>query len=599
MQQKAALTGPQTAHGPARDRPAQRSFDQVGTPLREVTFVVVDLETTGASPNSCAVTEIGAVKLRGGETLGTFHTLVNPGMAIPPEIVYLTGITESMVGPAPELGPVLASFMEFLGGSVLVGHNVRFDVGFLDAERLRRGQPRLENVVIDTCRLARRLVRDEVRDCKLATLARHFRLAHQPSHRALDDALATGELLHCLLERASTFGVLGLGDLVELNSMGGHPQAGKLRLTTALPRRPGVYLFKDGAGNVIYVGKAANLRQRVRSYFSTDDRRKVGGLLRQTAAIEHFECGGALEALAAEARLIGHLRPRFNGQAKGWERYAYVKLTLTERFPRLSVVRRPRPDDGCLYLGPVGSVRTARLLVEAIETAVPVRRCRGPVRSRPATTSGATPVGRPRQPCPTRALGLRTCVCEGSVSEEDYAPAVDAVVRGLTVDPAALLGPLGERMRRLADAGRFEEAADVRDRGAALARALIRQRRIDALRSAGRVVIALDDDTQAVLVDGRLLGASRPGHALPLSGLSAAGTAWGSLASRLGPSEADRRSWPAPLDRHLADEAAAVASWLESNWSRVRVLEADHGWSFPARPVFDFCPVPRPAVAIT
>src|SRR5438094_767634 len=93
----------------------QRSFDDLGTPLREVTFVVVDLETTGASPATCSITEVGAVKLRGGQCLGTFQTLVNPGMAIPPSIVYLTGITEAMVGPAPRIEAVLPSFLEFVG----------------------------------------------------------------------------------------------------------------------------------------------------------------------------------------------------------------------------------------------------------------------------------------------------------------------------------------------------------------------------------------------------------------------------------------------------------------------------------------------------
>jgi DNA polymerase-3 subunit epsilon len=154
----------------------QRSFDELGTPLAEVTFAVVDLETTGGSPNEDAITEIGAVKVRGGECLGTFHTLVNPGSAIPPAITVLTGITAAMVAPAPRVHAVLPALAEFLGGTVVVGHNIRFDLGFLNAAFGRDGWPRLPNPSVDTAALARRLVRDEVPNCRLGTLADRFRL---------------------------------------------------------------------------------------------------------------------------------------------------------------------------------------------------------------------------------------------------------------------------------------------------------------------------------------------------------------------------------------------------------------------------------------
>ena len=553
----------------AERSPRQLSLVEAGRPLSGVTFVVVDLETTGASPAACEITEIGAVKLRGGECLGRFQTLVNPGVAIPPEITYLTGITDAMVGPAPLIEPVLASFAEFLGDAVVVGHNVRFDLGFIEAVRRRQEQPKLDNPVVDTVALARRLVREEVRDCRLGTLARHFRLDHQPTHRALDDALATGELLHLLLERAGTLGVLGLDDLLALPLMGAHPQAGKLRLTTRLPRTPGVYLFRDTAGHVLYVGRATNLRQRVRSYFGGDERRKIGGLLRQTAAIDHIECDSAVEAVAFEARLIRRLVPRYNRQGKAWDRYAYVKLTLDERFPRLSVVKRPRAGDGCLYLGPVASARAAKALVEAIETAIPLRPCRGRI-----TASGRTPVGH----CPTRSLGLRPCPCQGTVSEAEYAAVVDSVVVGLTVDPRPLLDPLAARMGKLAEAGRYEEAAEVRDRAARLGRALGRQRRVDAIRAAGRLRLEVDG-TAIELVDGRLVASGRHRGR------------WERLAVSLGPHPGTGTSWPTPLPPQLADECAALASWLEANAARVTLLDAEHGWALRSSAIPDFAPV--------
>jgi DNA polymerase III subunit epsilon len=128
-----AATTTTTTMLPAR----QRSFDDLGTPLRDVTFCVLDLETTGGSPNECFITEIGAVKVRGGDCLGTFQTLVNPGQAIPPEITVLTGITQAMVTRAPRIESVLPTFLEFIGDAVVVGHNVRFDLGFLGAALTR------------------------------------------------------------------------------------------------------------------------------------------------------------------------------------------------------------------------------------------------------------------------------------------------------------------------------------------------------------------------------------------------------------------------------------------------------------------------------
>ncbi len=543
----------------------QASFEDLGTPLHQVTFCVVDLETTGGSAADCRITEIGAVKLRGGECLGTFQTLVNPGAAIPPAITVLTGITQAMVAPAPPVEQVLPAFLEFARGTVLVGHNARFDLAFLQAALARTDRPRLANRVVDTCALARRLLADEVPNHRLGTLAERLRLPHRPTHRALDDALATGDLLHLLLERAAGLGVLGLDDLLALPTIGRHPQAAKLRLTEGLPRRPGVYLFRDRGGRVLYVGKATNLRQRVRSYFSGDSRRKVGQLLREVATIDHLECIDPLEAAVLEVRLIHRHLPRFNRRATRWARYVYVKLTLDERWPRLSVVRDAHPGDGCVYVGPLPSRRTAAQVVEAIESAVPIRRCR----QRPP----AAPVA---APCTPAQLGVATCPCAGTVTPDDYGRLVARVVQGLEHDPALLLAPLERRLRALAAGERFEEAAAVRDRAAALAGALRRQRRFAALHAAGRVVL----DTGAAVVEldrGRLVRVTAP---------AAGGSAelpFGGSQPPLEPGE------PGPVARELADELACVAAWLDANAHRVRLLSCDGELrsTWPALPSFE------------
>ncbi|MGH9225598.1 MAG: DEDD exonuclease domain-containing protein [Acidimicrobiales bacterium] len=533
---------------PAGTLPFQpRSFDDLGTPLCDVTFCVIDVETTGGSPATCAITEVGAVKVRGGECVGTFQTLVNPGVPIPPEIVVLTGITEAMVMPAPTIDKVLPDFNEFIGGSVLVGHNFRFDTSFLDAALTVHGYPRLGHARVDTCSLARRLVRDEMPDCRLSTLSRRLRLANQPCHRALDDALATADLLHALLERAAGLGVLGLDDLLALPTLAAHPLAPKLRMTTGLPRRPGVYLFRGRGDRVLYVGKATDLRARVRSYFSGDERRKVLPLLREAERVDHVVCASPLEAAVLEVRLIHRHLPPYNSRSTGWRRYAYVKLTLPERFPRLSVVRTPAAD-GCLYVGPLASTAVARQVAEAIESAVPIRRCTArPPRNPPFREA----------PCTPAQLGVATCPCAGTIAEDEYRRLVDQVVTGLTSDPSVLLGPLDERMRGLAATERFEEAVAARDRAAALARALHRQRQFDSLRRAGR--LELDVAERRLVFKGGLLG--------PQAGVDADGPDPGP---------------ELPVPRHLVDELACVAGWLDAEAARVRLVRCDGELAWPA-----------------
>jgi DNA polymerase III subunit epsilon len=549
--------------------PRQASFEELGTPLAEVTFVVLDLETTGGAPGRDRITEVGAVKYRGGECLGTFQTLVNPGVPIPPLITVLTGITEAMVAPAPPIAAVLPPLRDFLGlalvsddrppDAVLVGHNVRFDLAFLDAALVAHGYGTLPHRHVDTLRLARRLLRDEVPNLRLLTLARYLRAPTVPCHRALADARATAEVLHALLERSTALGVLGLDDLLTLPTLARHPSASKLSLTTRLPRGPGVYLFRDSAGRILYVGKATNLRARVRSYFGTEDRRRVPQLLRETASIDHRSCTGALEAAVRELRLIQADAPRFNRQAKAWRSYVSIELTSRERFPRLSIVGEPR-DPGACALGPLSSRRSARLVQEAIETALPLRRCRRRV-GRKAPLIGA--------PCVPAQLGVACCPCTGATTEVDYVRIVELATRALTGSPRLLFEPLEARLRTLVSSERFEEAGATRDRLRALVRALERRRLATELRAAGRLVLE-GPEGRVELMQGRLV-----------------------LDGQVPPPLA-----PGVLPRGAIDEVLLVARWLrdESHRGRIRVLEVEGTLASALVPLPSYEPVRRPAV---
>ncbi len=187
--------------------------------LHEVVFVILDLETSGAALSTGAgITEIGAVKVRGGEIIGEFQTFVNPQHGLSDFITSLTGITDDMLADAPKIKSVLPDFFEFLGShkeTVLVAHNAPFDLGFLKAAATKHKYPWPQYPVIDTVRIARSVLdRDEVPNCKLSTLATFFGATTSPTHRALDDARATVDVLHGIFERLGTFEVTTLHALL-------------------------------------------------------------------------------------------------------------------------------------------------------------------------------------------------------------------------------------------------------------------------------------------------------------------------------------------------------------------------------------------------
>jgi DNA polymerase-3 subunit epsilon len=182
--------------------------------LDEVTFAVVDVETTGGSPSSAALTEVAVGIVTGGRCVELAEWLVHPGMPIPPFITALTGISDATVADAPAAAAVLPAVVRSVDGHVLVGHNLPFDVGFLDHALLAAGMAPLAQPMVDTLPLARRLLRGTVPDCRLGTLATALGLPHQPSHRAASDVLATADLLHVLLRRLASAGVHRLPDLL-------------------------------------------------------------------------------------------------------------------------------------------------------------------------------------------------------------------------------------------------------------------------------------------------------------------------------------------------------------------------------------------------
>jgi DNA polymerase III subunit epsilon len=330
-------------------------------PLELARFVVVDLETTGLRPAQSAICEIGAVRVEALLPTGTFQTLVDPGVPIPAVIEGITGIADRDVRGAPRAPAAVRSFLAFAGErSVIVAHNARFDLAFLDREvELLTGR-RLAAPVVDTVGLARRLLAGRVARVGLASLAHFFGTSAEPCHRALPDAQATAEILVRLIGLAQERGARTVSDLVELAAPRRRLVYEKRSLVFGAPTRPGVYVFRDARGQALYVGRARDLRARLRSYFRSERQRPaVEAALAAVERVEWTVLGSELEAALEELRLIRELRPPANARGKRGDRAFYLR----RRGDQMVVSTQVGP------IGPIRSRRRAERAARALDNA--------------------------------------------------------------------------------------------------------------------------------------------------------------------------------------------------------------------------------------
>ena len=488
----------------------QATFDDLGRPLAQTTFVVLDLETSGGSPKAGAgITEIGAVKIRGGEVIGKFQTFINPGTPIPPFITVLTGITDAMVIAAPKITEAFPTLLEFLGSdseTVFVAHNAPFDLGFLKAAAATHKYPWPKYPVIDTAKLARQILsKDEVINCKLGTLAKFFNATVSPTHRALDDALATVDVLHGLIGRLGNLGVTTLEELQNFSAQITPAQRAKKHLSANIPNSAGVYIFRAIDGSALYVGTSRNLRSRVRTYFTAaETRRRMRDMIALTDRIDVIICPTIIEAQIRELRLIQDQKPRFNRRSTKQESAIWVKFT-DENFPRLSAVRGShtlRDEDG--WFGPFNGGNEAELAIEAIHEVLPIRQCKPKITNRSITSAS---------PCALLDMGKCGAPCIGAQSVDSYFTITSTANQYLSTDSSEVIDRHESKMNELALAERFEEAAEVRNRLSAFIRGTARAQRIRALTRVPEIITALKFADSAkwefvIIRYGRLVGSA-------------------------------------------------------------------------------------------
>ncbi len=537
--------------------------DADGTALHDTTFVVVDLETTGGraggEPGACdAITEIGAVKVRGGVVLGELATLVDPGRAIPPQVVALTGITTAMVCDAPRIESVLPTFLEFARGAVLVAHNAGFDIGFLRAAAERCQIPWPRPPVLCTVRLARRvLTRDEAPSVRLSALAALFNAATTPTHRALDDARATVDVLHGLLERVGNQGVHTYADLRGYLPQVKPAQRRKRVLAEGLPRRPGVYLFRGPSREVLYVGTAVDLRRRVNQYFTgADPRARIAEMVALSTAVDHVECAHDLEAGVRELRLLAAHAPPYNRRSKFPHRWWWLVLT-DEPFPRFSVVRSPRHG---AVIGPFRSRAVAAETAELLARFSGVRTCTARL-ARAALHD-----------CPDREFA--PCPAARGATAADYAAAAARAADLIAGADSSALGAAVAHIDELARRHRYETAARLRDHTAAAIEVLWRGQRLAALAAVTELVAARPDGhggwQLAVVRHGQLAAAGNAARGVPPMPVVDAVCAGAQTVLAA----------PAPLGGALVEETALIARWLHA--PGVRIVRCEPGYAVPA-----------------
>jgi DNA polymerase III subunit epsilon len=464
-----------------------RTMDALELALEEAQYVVFDLETTGTSAKEGGITELGAVKVLGGEVVEEFSTLVDPEAPISPFVVRLTGITNEMVADAPKTTEVLPRFEEFVEGSVLVAHNSPFDCSFVTAAR---GGKKLPNPVLDTLRLGRILIPGLPR-YRLSALAAHLGIRQMPNHRALSDASATAGVFVKLLAMLEEAGVRTVGEAVSLR--GGkkqRPREKKKHLAEGIPNACGVYYFVNKHGDVLYVGKAKNLKARVRSYFNGGDgRRKIGRLVRETVKVEFTETETELHALILEAREIRRLLPRFNSAGRGDRPGWFVKLDAREPYPVPERVDEGETgEDGVVLLGPYRSAGVLDTCIQALGKIFPLRRC-----------SGAG------EPCFYGQMG-RCAPCVGMSREEyekEVVGGISALLRGEGGEEH--LSRLVAERDRLAKDLEFEAAARLRD----LISGIERIRLVRTLVSAEGTTAVVAPSTEEGVIEAFILSEGR------------------------------------------------------------------------------------------
>jgi len=350
------------------------------TLLNEAEFSVLDVETTGLSARNNRVIEIGIVKVKNLKVVDKYTTMINPGCDIPYFITQFTGISNGAVVHSPNFNDVAEKIEEFIDNSIISGHNLSFDEGFLRYEFIRNGFEPLSNLNVCTLKLARKVF-PTLKSKSLASVTAHLGIKNRDSHRALSDAEATAQILIKLIKILSKEKEIEtLQQLIEYESSIISSNL-NLKLSKdmseslySLPDAPGVYYFLNKKNEIIYIGKAKSLKDRVKSYFASTATGKTKRIVKQAAQIKTEITNSELTALLLEAESIKLINPKHNSQLKKYGNKYFVRISKTHKYPKAEITTK-FDFDGDDYFGLFISRRKAEVVLDIIDKSFSLREC--------------------------------------------------------------------------------------------------------------------------------------------------------------------------------------------------------------------------------
>jgi DNA polymerase III epsilon subunit family exonuclease len=439
------------------------------TNIADTTFIVCDVETTGLSPHQGRITEISLIKIRDEEIVDKFTTLLNPRQHIPAMITRLTGITNEDVMNKPtfeETAQRIASFINDTESTctVFVGHNASFDYSFLRESFLRmKKPPDFDLKSICTCKLARRLL-PKLKSKSLGNVSEHLGINMKKKHRAYDDTIAAAKiLLHFLDVLQTEYEFDTIEDVIKFQNSKIYtadrksPALKRLKINLRdIPSSPGVYFYKSRSGEILYIGKAKNLRERVSTYFRHNDNLayKIKRLLTYINSLEFEITDSELSALILESKMIKRHKPRFNTAIKRYRFHPFLKLDVQNEFPKVDRVYEIE-NDGAFYYGPFMSTGTTRHIYRQIYDNFRLRKCEDKTIKARAKSSA----------CMYYDIGKCDAPCNLSQDRDEYRAEVDRVHNYIiNSDDKSFRGAIKTMMLESSAGMDFEKAALLRDR---------------------------------------------------------------------------------------------------------------------------------------
>lgn len=422
--------------------------------FNDAVFSVVDIETTGAMAANERIIEFAAYRVCKGKIVDQYSTLVNPGRHIPNFIRNMTGITNEMVYGAPQFKDVALPISRFLAGSIFVAHNSQFDYAFVRGEMEKAGFG-LDIPQLCTRKLSSRVFPQLPRKA-LDQVCHHLGIKISGRHRAYGDARATAHLLIELLEFVrERHEVVTLEELLSFQNaphrIDRHRNQNVFKSAMkAAPNVPGVYLVHDSDDEIIYVGKAKNLKLRMASYLTENarDAAKVRKMLGAARRLEWEETSSELSAFLREVQLIRRHRPRFNSQLVNSRRFPFIKLSTERKFERLDLVYELGEEGR--YYGPFESSFIAEQVLYAADKYFKLVKCENDFLE-------------PFDPCLYFYIDRCAAPCRGEITTESYNLEVEAAEEFLCGSFEKLTGELRIRLDELSKKLEFEDAAVARD----------------------------------------------------------------------------------------------------------------------------------------